>query len=282
MPERSTRAFEVGERIHMDIGRPLGVDTYCGQSYFIIFKDEFSTYRFVFLMKSRSEAHDCIRSVVAHVKADAKKDVRYIFSDRGSEFTSNRSQEFLLDNKIIHQISAPFTPAQNGFIERDNRTLMEGVRTMLLARQVPSYLWGEALMTLAFILNRTVNSRSSSKTPYEIYFANDKKPKLDQLKVFGWLYLYKTQTKKRSGYQQKIEERGREAIFTGYEADFTYRVFDIIDRKIIVTSDVKFDELKCSNETPDLNFLNDWNMDFEPEDDDEAIVVEDCPLEPSN
>lgn len=237
------RAREIGERVHFDIGGPIGAKTYDNMVYYILFKDEYSSFRFVHLLNSRKEASDKIRLVVAHIAADTKNKVRYLISDCGSEFTSNRSQEFFIEKGIVHLKAAPFTPAQNGLIERDNRTLMNGVRAMLLHRNVPELFWGEAMKTLVYVLNRSVNSSTKNKTPYELYFG--KVPKVNHLKIFGCICYVKTQTKKRSGYQKKIEERGLKSIFVGYEGfDYTYRVYDLENKKIIVSRDVVFDETK--------------------------------------
>lgn len=288
LPRRSSeQATEVGERVHMDIGGPLGIATFNGDFYYLLLKDEYSSYRFVYTMKSRNEAFDHIKATVARIKAETKQDVRYLFSDRGSEFTSNRSQEFFVNNKIVHQVTAPFHPAQNGIIERDNRTVMEGVRTMLIARSTPNYLWGEAIQAFVYILNRTTNKKTQNKSAYELYFSTKesiKKPKLNHLRVFGCLAFYKTQTKKRSGYQKKIEDRAIEGILVGYEQNFTYRIFDKEEKKIIVTHDVKFDEAKGSSDKPDIEFLQDHILGYYDEDlieDEEAANLTNDILEPS-
>lgn len=141
------RAKEIGEYIHMDICGPIGEATLNGGKYFFLLKDEYSNFRFVYIMKSRDEAFECLKKTVARIMAETKKNIRFIVSDNGSEFTSKRSQDLFLENKIKHVTSAPFLPAQNGLIERDNRTIMNGVRAMLNVKKVPQRLWGEALVT---------------------------------------------------------------------------------------------------------------------------------------
>jgi len=46
---------------------------------------------------------------------------------------------------ISKQKSAPYTPEQNGKIERWHRTMAEGIRTLLLASGLPAAFWAEAL-----------------------------------------------------------------------------------------------------------------------------------------
>ena len=61
----------------------------------------------------------------------------------------------------------PGTPQQNGVAERRNLTLMEMVRSMMSYSSVPISLWGEALKTAMYILNR-VPSKEVPKTPFEL------------------------------------------------------------------------------------------------------------------
>lgn len=155
IPLRQTpKASEIGQRLHVDIGGPVGATTISGGKYYILFKDEFTNYRFIFIMKSREEAHDNVKKVVAMIMADTKMNVRYAVSDSGSEFTSKRSQDYFLEKSIVHIKSAPFNPAQNGFIERENRTLMNSVRSILYNKNVSVTMWGEAAATVVYLLKR--------------------------------------------------------------------------------------------------------------------------------
>lgn len=58
------RATKVGD---VDICGPVGAETYSGSRYFILFKDEYSNFRFVYCMKSRDESHDISRECIAKV-----------------------------------------------------------------------------------------------------------------------------------------------------------------------------------------------------------------------
>lgn len=243
--------------------------------YFILFKDEWSNYRFIYFIKIKG-AFDCIRKTITQITADTRSNIRYFMSDCGSEFTSKRTLELLVQNKIVHKMAAPFHPAQNGIIERDNRTLMEGVRSMLVHMNVPLNLWGEAASTFIYLLNRCINSTTRNKTPYELYF--QKKPKLSHLKVFGCLAFVKTQTKDRSGYQPKLEMRSQRGIFVGYHTqDFTYRIYNPVEGKIIITHDVVFDEFSKydANSEYDYSAIDDVLFQLE-QDENDFIEAEDA------
>jgi len=55
----------------------------------------------------------------------------------------------------------------NGVVERRNITLNDMVRSMICHSNLPESLWGEALKTATYILNR-VPTKAVAKTSYEL------------------------------------------------------------------------------------------------------------------
>nr|GFA46958.1 zinc finger, CCHC-type [Tanacetum cinerariifolium] len=88
------------------------------------------------------------------------------------------NDDFICLYGIVHQVTAPYTPQQNGITERKYRTLMDMVNSMMSHSGLSSGYWGEALLTACYILNR-VPSKRIIKTPYELW--NQKTLKLDYL-----------------------------------------------------------------------------------------------------
>jgi transposase InsO family protein len=52
-------------------------------------------------------------------------------SDNSSKFHNTNVEEFLDEEGNKHDFSSPYSPQQNGVVERKNRTLIEMARTML-------------------------------------------------------------------------------------------------------------------------------------------------------
>lgn len=77
----------------------------------------------------------------------------------------NNFQEYLTDNGIIGQTTYVNTPQQNGIAERKNRHLVEVVRSLMITTNVPVYLWGEAVLTAAYLINRMPSSVLNFETP---------------------------------------------------------------------------------------------------------------------
>ena len=75
----------------------------------------------------------------------------------------------------------PYTPQQNGFAEREKRTLMEAAHSMIYTKNMSLKFWTEAVNTATFVLNRTGPTKIEGKTPYELWF--NKKPAVDHLRI---------------------------------------------------------------------------------------------------
>ena len=87
-------------------------------------------------------------------------------TDGGGEYTSNEVREYCRRKGIRQEITPPETPQWNGKAERLNRTIIERVRCMLLDSGVEHHLWAEAVMTAAYLYNRTPNKALGGKTAY--------------------------------------------------------------------------------------------------------------------
>jgi transposase InsO family protein len=81
-------------------------------------------------------------------------------------------KDFIENEGIKHQFSAPYTPLQNGVVERKNRTLIEMARTMLNEFKSPHNFWAEAVTTACHASNRIFLHKIYNKTPYELLTGN--------------------------------------------------------------------------------------------------------------
>ena len=79
-------------------------------------------------------------------------------------------QQYTTGRGIKHEISAPYAPEQNSYIERSNRIVVEAVQSILHAKNLPLGLWAEVAATVVHVLNRFVNKRLNNLTPYELIY----------------------------------------------------------------------------------------------------------------
>jgi transposase InsO family protein len=80
--------------------------------------------------------------------------VKKIRSDNGSEFKNLQVEQYLEEEGIKYEFSAPYTPQQNGVVETKNRMLIDMARTMLGEYKTLERFWSEAVNTTCHAINR--------------------------------------------------------------------------------------------------------------------------------
>jgi hypothetical protein len=73
-------------------------------------------------------------------------------------------RDFIENEGIKHQFFAPYTPQQNGVVERKNRTLIEMTRTMLNEFKSSHNFWAEAVSTACHASNQLFLCKIYNKT----------------------------------------------------------------------------------------------------------------------
>ena len=134
---------------------------------------------------------------------------------------------------------------------------------MLEAAGLPLTLWGEAVLTAAYLWNWTESTvLPPGKTPYKM--VNNKKPDLSHLHIFGsrcWVHI-------PTELQSKLGPKSRQALFMGYpEGVEGYHLHDTTSGTFFIACDVIFNE--------DLGSAG----DEEDEDEDEPMLP--SPLPPT-
>ncbi|RVW22573.1 Retrovirus-related Pol polyprotein from transposon TNT 1-94 [Vitis vinifera] len=130
----------------------------------------------------------------------------------------------------------PGTPSQNGVAERRNRTLKDMIRSMISHSTLPESLWGEAIKTTVYILNR-VPSKAVAKTPYELW--TSKKPSIRHLYVWGC----PAEARPYKPNEKKLDSRTVSCYFVGYsERSRGFKFYDPSSRSFFETGNAKFIE----------------------------------------
>ena len=161
------------ELVHIDLWGPAPLDSINGYKYYVIF-------------------------------------VKTLRLDGGGKYTSKSFESFLSAHGIHHQISCPYTPQQNGLVERKHRHLIETVITLLSQASLPSTFWSFAIQSALTLINLLPTSTLEFLSPwFKIYGQH---PDITSLKIFGcacYAFL-KPYTK------HKLEHKTIECLFLGY------------------------------------------------------------------
>ena len=237
--QTSFAAKRVLELIHGDICGPITPETCARNRYFLLLVDDFSRKMWVYMLKSKSEAFATFKKFRAVVENEREETVKVLRTDRGGEFCSNEFNNYCSENGITRHYTTPYTPQQNGVVERRNRTVVAMARSILTGTQLPLKLWGEAVRHSVYVLNRLPTKILRGRTPYEAW--TGKKPNLSFLKVFGCLAFMKVP----SVHTTKLDNRSKKVVYIGKEPGTKgYRLYDPSTGSLCVSRDVTFDETK--------------------------------------
>lgn len=151
-------------------------------------------------------------------------------------------------NSKKRQLTAAYTPQQNGVAERKNRTIMNMVRSMLSEKKIPKTFWPEAVNWTVHVLNRSPTLAVKIMTPEEAW--SGVKPSVGYFRVFGCIAHVHVPDNKR----KKLDDKSISCILLGVsEESKAYRLYDPISQRIIISRDVVFEEDKSW----------DWEKKFE-------------------
>ena len=106
------------------------------------------------MLKEKSKALERFIKFKSIAEVEKEVKIKCVRSDRGGEFTSEEFKLFCDKNGIKKQLTTN-TPQQNGVVERKNRIIMGLVRSMLNEKNLSLELWGEAVSTCVYVLNRS-------------------------------------------------------------------------------------------------------------------------------
>jgi transposase InsO family protein len=149
------RATEKLQLVHSDICGPINPTSNGGSRYFITFTDDFSRKTWTYVLTEKANALAIFKKFKASAEKETNCQIKCLRTDRGGEFTSSAFNDFCSESGIKRQLTAAYTPQQNGVSERKNRTIMNMVRSMLAGMNVPKRFWPEAVLWATHVLNRS-------------------------------------------------------------------------------------------------------------------------------
>ncbi|KAJ9542081.1 hypothetical protein OSB04_028587 [Centaurea solstitialis] len=167
-PKIDTNSKSPLDMSHMDLCRPMRVESLARKKYMLVLVDEFSRFTWLEFLRAKSDAADRIIAFIKRIQILLSRKVKKIRSDNDTEFRNTKLQSFLEDMGISHNFFAVRTPQQNGVVERKNRTLVEAARSMMAHSGIPQSFWAEAVSTACFTQNRTLIVKRIGKTAYEM------------------------------------------------------------------------------------------------------------------
>ena len=221
----------------MDICGPISPPSLGGNRYFLLIINDFSRLIWVAMLQHKSDALEAFKKFKALAETEKGGKLKAVRIDRGGEFTSTEFSNFCISNGIKRDLTASYSPQQNGVAERKNMTVMSMVQAMLKAKDLPRELWGEAVSTAVYILNRSLTKSLKGQTPHEKW--TGRRPSVDHMRIFGCVAHVKDTRK----HPSKLEDRSMPMIFIGYElGSKAYHCLDPVNLKVVISQDIIFEE----------------------------------------
>jgi hypothetical protein len=237
-PPSGKRAKQPFDLIHADLVQ-LPKKSYHKKEWACLLMDDYSSYAYCYLLRSKSEATSAITTFLELIKNQHTKVIKKFRSDHGGEFDNNSLDKIFASKGIVHEYSAPHIHTQNGRAEALNRIILEKAESMRTHAECPQSWWEFSFHAAVHIYNRTPLRRTQWSTPYWNIFG--KKPDVQYFKTFGclaWVY------KPKEVRKHKLDHRSEAMTFIGYEIGSKAYKFMRKDNSICIATHAWFDEEK--------------------------------------
>nr|GEV79003.1 hypothetical protein [Tanacetum cinerariifolium] len=139
--------------LHMDLYGLMRVVSINGKRYILVIVDDYSRFTCVRFLRSKDEAPKAIIKCIKNIQVHLNAIVCNVQTDNGTEFVNQTLGEFYKNIRISYQTSVARTPQQNGVVERQNQSLVEVARTMIIFSKAQLFLWAEAINTACYNQN---------------------------------------------------------------------------------------------------------------------------------
>ena len=206
-----------------------------GYEYCITFIDDYSKFTCIFFLKTKDEVFQYFNEFKALVENQTSRKIKVSRSNNGGEYTKGEFANFCASEGIRYEFTVPYTPQQNGVVERENKAIVRTTRAMLHDQGLPLFLWAKACNTTMYLQNKSPHQSLGNQTPQEAF--SRQKPQLGQLCIFGCLTYSQVPKEKRT----KLDPTAEKGIFVGYnDTSKAFRIYIPALRRVVLRQDVKF------------------------------------------
>ncbi|CAI7889197.1 unnamed protein product [Closterium sp. NIES-54] len=204
-PAIGSDAAEALAVMHIDLCGPFRVAAKDCSLYFLLLKDRHTRFVWVMPVAKKSDVLQEFQKWLVLVERQTKKSVLMLRSDRGGEFLGKEFTDFIDGKSIVHDLTCPYTPQQNGMAEREMRTAVDLER---------------------------------STTPYQLL--TGKKPDLTLARVWGCMVQFMVPEQHRGG---KLAPKSRWGLHLGVSPESKgWEVLNLTDNKVVTSVEVIFYE----------------------------------------
>jgi len=247
----ATRAERPLLRVFSDVHGPIPVRSRQGHLYWVTFIDDHSRFPAVYFVARKSEVYGAFRKYKAWAENVTGQRIGILQDDKGSEYMSGEFDDFLTGAGIRREHSIRDTPQQLGVAERMNRSIAEGVTTLLSQSGLARTWWEDAATHWLHGKIRLPSSTTAPLTPFELFYG--RKPDLSSMRPFGCLAYVHLQKDQRPA----LLPHATQCVLIGYPTDYKgWRFWDPQTRKVVISDSAVFRESGFPFRKPGLSGMD--------------------------
>ena len=134
-----------GEHVMSDVWGKTDTKSSEGYHYYISFTDDAKRFSNVKFMVDKKDAVPQIKEHATMIECKFRKFLKWMHFDSGTELINAELKAWAGQRGIELEVTAPYSQSQNGVAERFNWTHMELAWAMLFAKDLPNFLWDQAI-----------------------------------------------------------------------------------------------------------------------------------------
>ena len=252
----ATRADRPLHRVFSDVHGPLRFSSRRGHIYWVTFIDDYSRFPAVYFIAKKSDVFGAFRKYKAWAENITGCQIGILRDDKGGEYVGREFDDFLAEAGIRREHSIRDTPQQLGVAERMNRSIAEGITTVLSQSGLGRGWWEDAATHWLHGKIRIPSSAIAPFTPFELLYG--RKPDASALRPFGCLAYVHLQKDQRPALAPHAEQ----CIFIGYPPDYKgWKFWCPRTRREIISDSAVFRESVFPFRKPGLSGI-DVSIDF--------------------
>jgi hypothetical protein len=234
-------AWHIGHTASCDI-KDVPYQTFSNHKYVLVFRDHWSKFTIVYLMRRKSEAAECLKRYLAEMKRFGWP-VLNLVCDRGSEFFTQDGP--IIDGRERNQtefakVAESFDPKCNINVKGvgDHARVAEAffkesfsaLEPMLFEARLSPAFWGDCLQYYVFLFNETPQQALNGNSPKQLL--TGQRPNWNSIRVFGADAYMVIPNDPLAKVPSVV--RGQKLIFLGFDDQHSgYKLYDPNERRYI-------------------------------------------------
>jgi hypothetical protein len=136
-----------------DVWGPAQVEGPHGKHWMVLFTDGAKCWSMVYFTCKKSKATEKVKDYQALIKNQFSANLKILQINNGCKYLHDELCAYLAVKGIMLETTAPYSSHQNRIVEHLNWTLVKHTHMMLVAHNLPKFLWVWAVAYACYLKN---------------------------------------------------------------------------------------------------------------------------------